>query len=231
MSIDRVPFFKYLKVTLDGTFTWSNHIDDIGKSLVKYFGIFNQIKNKVTSTLSRELYFVFMYSKIKYAIEVYGNCSSTNMNKIQILQSKVMKMLLKLDRRTSTNYHHKMLNICQVNDIYLCFLLNFVNYVLCGRCPDVFKNSFEFRRNVYDVRREGQVKIPAARLPFGDKAVRIHGTSLWNKITYIWCSISIEKMFQEKDEDLLNFKIFLKVNKHDHILIACGILIFIVTLK
>ena len=102
------------------------------------------------------------------------------MNKIQILQKKLMKMLLKLDRRTSTNYLHEMLNICKVNDIYVCSLLNFVNDVLCGRCPDVFKNYFEFRRNVYDVRRKGQVKIPAARLPFGDKAVRIQGGSLWN---------------------------------------------------
>ena len=63
MSIDRVHFFKYLGVTLHVTFTWNNHIDDIGKSLVKYFGIFNQIKNKVTSKLSRELYFAFIYPK------------------------------------------------------------------------------------------------------------------------------------------------------------------------
>ena len=62
MSIDRVPFFKYLGVTLDETFTWNNHIDDVGKSLVKYFGNFNPIKNKVTSQLSRELYFAFIYS-------------------------------------------------------------------------------------------------------------------------------------------------------------------------
>ena len=181
MSINRVPFFKYLGVTLDETFTWNNHIDDIGKFLVKYFGIFNQIKNKVTSKLSRELYFACIYSKIKYAIEVYGNCSSTNMNTIQILQNKLM-MLLKIYRRTSKIYLHKMLNIFKVNDIHICCLLNFVNDVLCDRCPDVFNNYFEFTRNVYDVRRKGQVKIPAARLPFGDKAVRIHGASLWNKL-------------------------------------------------
>ena len=113
----------------------------------------------MTSKLSRELYFAFIYSKIKYAIEVYGNCSSTNMSKIQILQNKWMKMLLKLDRRNSTNYLHKMLNSCKVNDIYACCLLNFVNDVLCGRRPDVFKTYFEFRRNVYDVRRKGQVKL------------------------------------------------------------------------
>ena len=90
MSIERVPFFKYLGVTPDETFTWNNHIDE--KSLVKYFGIFNQIKNKVTSKLSRELYFAFIYSKIKYAFEVYGNCSSTNMNNSQILQNKLIKI-------------------------------------------------------------------------------------------------------------------------------------------
>ena len=39
------------------------------------------------------------------------------MNKIEILQNKLMKMLLKLDRRTSTNYLHNMLNISKVNDI------------------------------------------------------------------------------------------------------------------
>ena len=153
------------------------------------------------------------------------------MNKIQILQNKLMKMLLKLDRRTSTNHLNKMLNICKVNDIYVCCLLNFVNDVLCGRCPDVFKNYFEFRRNVYDVRRKGQVKIPAARLPFGDKAVRIQGASIWNKLDASVVPFRLKKMFLEKDEDLLNFKIFLKVNKYDHILIVCGILIFIVTLK
>ena len=45
----------------------------LAKGVVKYFGIFNQIKNKMTSKLSRELYFALIYSKIKYAIEVYGN--------------------------------------------------------------------------------------------------------------------------------------------------------------
>ena len=136
----------------------------------------------MTPKLSRELYFAFIYSKLKYAIEVYGNCSFTNINEIQILQNKLMKMLLKLDRRTSTNYLNKMLNICNVNDIYVCCLLNFVYEDLCDWCSDVFKNYLEFRRNVYDVRRKGQVKIPAARLPFGDRAVKIHGASLWNKL-------------------------------------------------
>ena len=65
------------------------------------------------------------------------------MNNVEILQNKLMKML-KLYIRAPTNYYHKMLNICKANDIYVCCLLNCVNDVLCGRCPDVFKNYFEF---------------------------------------------------------------------------------------
>ena len=91
----------------------------------------------------------------------------------------------------------------QVNDIYVYCLSNFVN----GRCPDVFKNYFEFRRNVYNVRQKGQVKIPAARLPFSDEA----------EIIYIHVLFHFDrKMFQEKGEGLLYFKIFL-VNNHDPI--------------
>ena len=43
---------------------------------------------------------------------------------------------------------------------------------------DVIKNYSESKRNVYDVRRKGHMKIPPARSPLDDKAVRIHGVSL-----------------------------------------------------
>ena len=119
------------------------------------------------------------------------------MKTIQILQNKLMWILLKLDRLTPTKYLHKMLNICQVNDIYVCCLSNFVNDVLCGRCPDIFKNYFEFRRIFYDVRRKWPVKIPAARLLFGGKTARIHGASLWNKLHTSVVPFQLKKSFKK----------------------------------
>ena len=84
-----------------------------------------------------------------------------------------------------------------------------------------FKNYFEFRRNVYDGIWTGQVKIPPARLPFdGDKAVRIHGASLWNKL-HAFVPLRLKNV-SIKSEDLSYFKICLRVNNRDHIHIACG---------
>ena len=52
-------------------------------SLINFFGIFNHIECKVNLKLSRQLYYAFIYSKIKYVMEVYGSCSSTSIEKFK----------------------------------------------------------------------------------------------------------------------------------------------------
>ena len=69
MTVERVKTFKYLGVSLDETLNWGEHLEAIFSSLLKYFEIFNQIKYKVTTRVASHIYFVFIYSKIKYGIE------------------------------------------------------------------------------------------------------------------------------------------------------------------
>ena len=107
MTIMRVKSFKYLGLTLDETLNWNEHVNELCKSLIKYFGIFNHIKYKITPVVVRQLYYAFIYSRIKYGIELYGSSSASNMNKIQVIQNKLLKMVLKLDRLMPTNDLHK----------------------------------------------------------------------------------------------------------------------------
>ena len=75
---------KYLGVILDGKLKWNTHIDYICASLIKYFGIFNHLKYKATKLKARQMCYAFIYSKIKYGIEIYGAASTTNMEKNKI---------------------------------------------------------------------------------------------------------------------------------------------------
>ena len=70
-------------------------------------------------------------------MEVYGSCSSTNIGKIQTMQNKLMKLLLRLRRMTPTNELHMHLNILKVTGIYKSNVLSFVNEILSGRSPDI----------------------------------------------------------------------------------------------
>ena len=82
---------------IDENLNWNVHIDSLIMTLVKYFGIFNQVKDYVSNQLARKLYNAFVYSNISYGIEVYGSCSDTSLERLQVIHNKLLKLLLRLD--------------------------------------------------------------------------------------------------------------------------------------
>ena len=178
--IKRVTNVKYIGLNIDEKLNWREHVYDLCKSLIKYFGIFNKVKYFVTSKLARQLYFAFIYSRINYGIEVYGVCAKSLMQKLQILQSKLLKLLLRLDSRTSTNKLHKELNILKVQDVYKVNILHFVNTCLNGNCPEIFEMYFSFHQPLYSTRSQGTLAIPRSRTTLGSLSSTIRGPNLWN---------------------------------------------------
>ena len=64
MNIKRVDVVTYLGVTIDEKLTWNAHVENVCNSLLKFFGIFKQMRHKVTKNTVRQLYHAFIYSKI-----------------------------------------------------------------------------------------------------------------------------------------------------------------------
>ena len=93
MNIDRVEAMKYLGVTLDEK-TWQEQVSSVCSSLVQFFGIFNHIKLFVFRKIAKQIYFACIYSKIRYAIEIFGSCSKELISRLQIMQNKLLKLLL-----------------------------------------------------------------------------------------------------------------------------------------
>ena len=198
MTIKRVNSFKYLGLTLDETLHWNDHVDELCKSLVKYFGIFNHIKNKITPKVARQLYYAFIFSRIKYGIEIYGSTSISNVNRLLVMQNKLLKLILKLDKFTSTNVLHRNMKILKISDVHVCNTLGVVNEMGSNRCPEIFKNYFKIKTNHYDLRTKKQMVIPPSRISLGDQAVRIKGASMWNKL----------------DKDLLQYRFKTTLKQH-----------------
>ena len=197
MDIKRVTSFKYLGITLDETLNWSEHVNNLCESLLKYFGIFNHIKYKVTPKVARQIYYAFIYSRIQYGIEVYSSCSETHTNRLQIIQNKLLKLILKLDRLTATNLLHKEINVLKVTHIGESSVPGFVNKVVRGHCPEIFHSYFEIKRNAYDVRTKSQLVTPQTRIQFGDRAVKVKGCLLWNRINKNMLKYRFSKSFKD----------------------------------
>ena len=80
---------------------------------------------------------------MKYRIEIYESTSVSNVNRIEVMQNKFWKLILVLDKCTSTNVLHKNMKILKIADVHVpvCNTLGVVNEISSNRCHEIFKNT------------------------------------------------------------------------------------------
>ena len=152
------------------------------KKRIQYFGILNHIKLYTSKKLARQLYFAFIYPHIKYVIEAYGACAKKRITKLQTIQNKLLKLLLKVPQRTRTNEIHRGLPLLKVNDIYKASLCMFVYDCLNNLCPPVLRNYFVANQHGYHTRRENYLSIKNSKTELGRSRVNITAANQWNNV-------------------------------------------------
>ena len=180
VKIDRSNSVKYIGLILDEKLNFKDHTAAVIKSVTKFFGIFKNIKENISFKLARQLYFAFIYSRLKYGIEVYGSCSKTQMNKLQIVQNRLMKFLFRKPRMTSTNELHHEIKILKLNDLHDFSILQLVHNCLNKKCPLTFAEYFKKKASGHNTRQAKKLTIPGARLSGGQSRVQYKGVKLWN---------------------------------------------------
>ena len=180
ITLNRVKCVQYLGLMIDENLYWHMHVEHVYNYLVKYFGIFNYVKTIISKKIARQLYFAFIHSRIKYGIEVFGDCANEYLQKLRIIQNKLLKLLLNFDRRISTNELHQQLSLLKVVDIHNVNLLSFVNECRSGRCPTLFSNYYHVREAGYDLRQKDRLHVLMARTDIGQSSCKIKGARLWN---------------------------------------------------
>ena len=129
----------------------------------------------------RQWYYAFIYSKIKYGIEIYGNTSAKNPNisRIQVIPNKLLKLILSWDWQTSTNFVRSDLKIL-VEDIHEYSI--FVYKSAIGRIPENFKAYYKTKAVPTAIRRKESLDVISCRTGYGFKAIKINGAFLGNNI-------------------------------------------------
>lgn len=141
------------------------------------------MKHYVSSKLARQLYFAFIYPQIRYGIESFGSCSNKLMAKLQTIQNKLLKLLLRLPFRTRTNTLHKDLKILKVKDIYNCSLNLFVHDCLNHNCSSALWEYFQPSHHQHVTRQRNKLTIKHSRTSIGTSRVIVKAALEWNSIS------------------------------------------------
>ena len=150
-----------------------------------------------------------VYSKIRYGICEYGFTKAENMNKVQVLQNKLLKILTKNEMMYSTNRLHNDLHALKVSDIFFQEIASFVCSYLNNKLPVIFEGYFRRFNEVHQYETRGcrnSLILPKYKSDIGRKTVKHRGCTAWNEISNELKNIANPKSFRKAiKEDILPY--------------------------
>ena len=98
-AISESECIKYLGVMVDFTLTWNIHINKISKTISRATGLLYKCRPFVNNKILRMLYHSLVYPDLNYVTEVWGSADPTYLNRILILQKRIVGMMTYNDLR------------------------------------------------------------------------------------------------------------------------------------
>ena len=121
------------------------HIDELGSKIVQYASIFRKVRDLLPTNCLQSLFNSFIQSRIDYAIEIYGDGNKKAIQRIQVHQNRMLKILQFKRRLASTNEIHEKFNVLKISDQYEFKILKLMHSYVNSKenQPDAFHNLFE----------------------------------------------------------------------------------------
>lgn len=106
-SMEYREYVKYLGVHIDSTLSWKHHINYIVCKISKTVGVIANIRRFVPSDALLKIYYSLIFPYIHYGIVTGGQAAKTHMNKILLLQKRVLRFIYGMEYTAHTIYFCK----------------------------------------------------------------------------------------------------------------------------
>ena len=132
----------FLGVILDEHLTWKSHISHIARKISKSVGSIYKSSFCLSVSSLHLLYYALVYPYLNYCILVWGSTYPTNLNRLVLLQKRVIRIISREVYDAHTDPLFKKLRMLKLNDIYLLqlgtFMYKYNNNLLPPGCNNLF---------------------------------------------------------------------------------------------
>ena len=148
-AISEVTKTKFLGVIIDNRLNWQHHISNISCKIAKGIGVIIKLRKFLNNESLRSLYFAFIYPYLMDCNHIWGNACSVYLNKLNVLQKKVVRIMAGVKPRASTANLFDNLNIMRVNDLNIYLIAQVMYQVFISEVLDVFQCLFTTNKNIH----------------------------------------------------------------------------------
>ena len=92
-AINEKDHIKYLGIIIDSCLNWKQHILIISRKFSRCICILCKLRPFLNTNNLKNLYYSLLYSHLVYAIQVWGSACASEINKIQVLQKRALRII------------------------------------------------------------------------------------------------------------------------------------------
>ena len=183
-TIAQVNETVFLGVVLDDNLTWKSHISSVAVKISKSIGIIFRSSFYLSTPSLRMLYNAMILPYLNYCDLVWGSTYKTNLQRIVILQERVIRIANKSYYNAHTEPIFKKLNLLKFQDIHLIhlghFMFSFKNAIL----PRKFENKFTINNQIHshNTRHAKSFRLPLCRTNIRQFSVFFQGPKFFNSL-------------------------------------------------
>ena len=109
-TIERVYHSKSLGVVIDDRLSWSNHINELCKKVSSGIGALRRVRPFISTTTAVQIYNALIQPHFDYCSSVWDGLSNTLSDKLQKLQNRAARVILRASYNTSSRSLLEKLN-------------------------------------------------------------------------------------------------------------------------
>ena len=184
-AIKRVKETVFLGVILDEHLSCKPHILSVSRKISKSIGIIYKSSFCLPKTSLRSLYYSLVYPYLIYCVSVWGSTYQSNLNRIIVLQKKIIRIISKVSFDAHTGVLFKEQEILKFSDIYLYQIGKFMYLFKRSLLPNYFRDMFTLASQIhsYKTRNSNLFYIPYCRTNLRKFSIRFQGPSFFNSLS------------------------------------------------
>ena len=174
---------KYLGMSIDNNLSWDAHVYNLSKKLGRANGILAKLRHYVPLKNRVSVYYAIFHSQILYGCTAWSLSTLKNINSINVLQKKCIRIMNFAPYNSHTNELFHKNQIIKLNDIIKIEQIKLAFLFKLNLLPDDLMGLFHNNENIYNTRNmvHGGIKVPKIKtVSYGDRTIRFNVPTQWN---------------------------------------------------
>ena len=184
--LSRVRKVNYLGILVDDGLNWDPHIKQLSLQLSKSSAITYRLHNFVDTETLKLLYYILIYSRVRYGITLWGTATYTRQKEIVLRLNNIVRIMTWSRKFDHFSMLHKKQKLLKLEDIYKLELSKYMHQFNCNMNPKIFDKNFVKLESVHSYSTRQKTKnnyfLTRVNKTMSQKQLSFRGTKLWTTL-------------------------------------------------